>query len=454
LGYFVLDNATNNDTTLAELAKLWGFDYKEKRLRCMGHVINLIAEAYLFGQDESSWDDDYKVAGPADRRKLWRRRGEVGKLHNLVAHVMASGKRTTLFLALQSQLNIGVAAGKEWKLVLDGGVRWNATYSMVRRGLELRQALTEYAVMLHVSTEPDDREIFDNDYLSSEEWETLEIIRDQLQPLFLLTKGLEGNAKMTEGALEPSHGALWESLIVLEHIMTHFETLETQSKQHQFNDHAGIQQSITLAWQACLKWYRKTDNSLAWQASMVLHPLYKWSFFEKNWKGNLAPFLVSAKSKFKKLWEDQYKGATVVSRATLSPEPVLAVPSVEKDYLKSILNAAAPIARPRNTVVSSRRDQYFHYLQEPPVEHMGVMEYWKLREAEWPQLAQMAFDFLAIPAMSSECERVFSSCSKQTTSESSNLSGETLWQQECLKNWQNRGAIEIAGAFKAILLDI
>ncbi|PMD19432.1 hypothetical protein NA56DRAFT_744186 [Hyaloscypha hepaticicola] len=26
-------------------------------------------------------------------------------------------------------------------------------------------------------------------------------------------------------------------------------------------------------------------------------------------------------------------------------------------------------------------------------------------ESEWPQLACMAFDFLAVPAMSSECER-------------------------------------------------
>lgn len=420
----------------------------------MGHVINLIAEAYLFGQDETSWDDDYKVAGPADRRKLWRRRGEVGKLHNLVAHVMASGKRTTLFLDLQTEYNIGVAAGKEWKLVLDGGVRWNATYSMVRRGLELRAALTQYAAMLHVSTEADDQEIFDNDYLTSEEWSTLEIIRDQLQPLFLLTKGLEGNAKLTEGALEPSHGALWESLIVLEHIMVHFETLERQSKQHHFDDHEGIQQSITLAWDACLKWYRKTDDSVAWQAAMVLHPLYKWSFFEENWKGNLAPFLVTAKTKVKKLWEDKYKRASVNSRATMSPEPAPAVPSIEKDYLKSVLNAAAPITRARPTVVSGRRDQYYHYLQEPSIEHVGVMEYWRMKEAEWPQLTAMAFDFLAIPAMSSECERVFSSCSKQTTPESSQLSGELLWHQECLKNWQNRGAIEIEGAYKAVLLDL
>ena len=85
---------------------------------------------------------------------------------------------------------------------------------------------------------------------------------------------------------------------------------------------------------------------------------------------------------------------------------------------------------------------------------MGVMEYWRSRESEWPQLASMAFDFLAIPPMSSECERVFSSCVKQTTPESSRLTGRMLWHQECLKNWQRRGAIQIARAFNAVLLDL
>ena len=65
---------------------------------------------------------------------------------------------------------------------------------------------------------------------------------------------------------------------------------------------------------------------------------------------------------------------------------------------------------------------------------MGVIEYWRLREKDWPELVQMAFDFLVIPAMSLECERVFSSCLKQTTPQSSRLSGLTLWHQEYLKN--------------------
>jgi len=53
---------------------------------------------------------------------------------------------------------------------------------------------------------------------------------------------------LSEGAGEPSFGALWESLIVLEKIMAHFEDLETQAKRHEFDDHEGIQQSRTLAW--------------------------------------------------------------------------------------------------------------------------------------------------------------------------------------------------------------
>ena len=109
------------------------------------------------------------------------------------------------------------------------------------------------------------------------------------------------------------------------------------------------------------------------------------------------------------------------------------------------------VARPRP---SGRRDQLYWYLQELPVGNIGVMEYWRSREFEWPQLASMAFDFLAVPAISLECERVFSSYVKQTTLESSRLTGKMLWHQECLKNWQRRGAIQIARAWNAVLLDL
>jgi hypothetical protein len=46
-----------------------------------------------------------------------------------------------------------------------------------------------------------------------------------------------------------------------------------------------------------------------------------------------------------------------------------------------------------------------------------------MKQFVWPELAAIAFDLLAVPAMSSECERVFSSCAKMTTLEIGRLKG-------------------------------
>jgi hypothetical protein len=70
LGFFVLNNAINNDTTLAALSERIRFDPNTKRLRYIGHVLNLITEAYLFSQDIKSFGEEFKKAGKPERRKL------------------------------------------------------------------------------------------------------------------------------------------------------------------------------------------------------------------------------------------------------------------------------------------------------------------------------------------------------------------------------------------------
>jgi hypothetical protein len=50
--------------------------------------------------------------------------------------------------------------------VLDGGIRWNVTYSMIRRALELKQALNTYTAQLRVSSNALDNETYEQDYLS------------------------------------------------------------------------------------------------------------------------------------------------------------------------------------------------------------------------------------------------------------------------------------------------
>jgi hypothetical protein len=71
-------------------------------------------------------------------------------------------------------------------------------------------------------------------------------------------------------------------------------------------------------------------------ASLVLHPRWKWVYFEKEWTGSLVCFVKAGKTKLKKLWDDDYKTDTILSREK-SPEL-----AQKPSYLESILNAKAP----------------------------------------------------------------------------------------------------------------
>jgi hypothetical protein len=53
-----------------------------------------------------------------------------------------------------------------------------------------------------------------------------------------------------------------------------------------------------------------------------------------------------------------------------------------------------------------------------------------------------ALDTLAIPAMSAECERVFSSIKKLIIPERNRLGEMSIEASDCLKNWWDRGLIQ------------
>ena len=55
LGYFVLDNATNNDTAVEAMADEFGFNPRHRRLRCACHVLNLGAQRVIFGKDKEAF---------------------------------------------------------------------------------------------------------------------------------------------------------------------------------------------------------------------------------------------------------------------------------------------------------------------------------------------------------------------------------------------------------------
>ena len=93
LGYFVLDNANTNDTCVDTVLKTLRPDLnkKQRRLRCLGHIINLAAQALLFGSDPEAFTAEILIAKELKHEQkmldLWRRRGPIGKLHNIVKFI-------------------------------------------------------------------------------------------------------------------------------------------------------------------------------------------------------------------------------------------------------------------------------------------------------------------------------------------------------------------------------
>lgn len=71
LGAFQMDNASNNDTALSALAaSIPGMNVKESRLRCFGHIVNLVVKAMLYG--DSSLQKDLADCGDYEAFKVWR----------------------------------------------------------------------------------------------------------------------------------------------------------------------------------------------------------------------------------------------------------------------------------------------------------------------------------------------------------------------------------------------
>lgn len=69
------------------------------------------------------------------------------------------------------------------------------------------------------------------------------------------------------------------------------------------------------------------------------------------------------------------------------------------------------------------------------------LEWWVHHASDYPVLSKMAFDLFSCPAMSSECERVFSQTKKVITDERNRLNSDTVAAIECQKHLLRTGML-------------
>ena len=301
LGYFIADNASNNDTALCQVAQELDVKPARQRLRCHAHVINPVAKPVLYGTDIDCIEDaklsarrcglDVKeevdngiasfqqaVRSKDDTIRLvaWRKKGPLGECHNLICHVKASPRRRRYFEAKQREADPDC---RIYTAVINGGIRWNADLDMIERAVQLRDALQLYQD--HYISDAADR-LDMADYLTSEDWRELCDLIQLLGPLKDVSK------KCQTKTVDGNDGALWQILTSFEWLLSKFEELKCQtSSEH-------LLACINLGWKKLNKYYSLADDSLAYLLAVYLHPSYKMAWFEKNWTSNRLIFTITS----------------------------------------------------------------------------------------------------------------------------------------------------------------
>ena len=202
LGYVIGDNHGSNDTLCRSLQshlleKEIEWDAATHRIRCIGHILNLAVQYFLFGNgndtvassevDEVDEDDGSDKSAESDEsgaettrgkksstrgKKGWRKMGPLRKLHNIAVFIRSSVPRFNDFESLAHR-----------SLPLDNSTRWNSWHEMLSVAIA-KSVVDAYS-----------KKWFNNlkeDYLSPEDWTFLHEIEKFLQPFHRATLETEG----------------------------------------------------------------------------------------------------------------------------------------------------------------------------------------------------------------------------------------------------------------------
>jgi hypothetical protein len=104
--------------------------------------------------------------------------------------------------------------------------------------------------------------------------------------------------------------------------------------------------------------------------------------------------------------------------------------------------AMGPAARTKKrTRLTSELDEFMARTNKADLDVEDTLEWWVRHASDYPILSRMAFDLFSCPAMSAECERVFSQTKKVITDERNRLSSDTVAAIECQKHLLRTGML-------------
>jgi len=281
----------------------------------------------------------------------------------------------------------------------------------------------------------------ENDRLKAHHWFLLEKLHDALEPFYEATLCSQGNSNI-----------LSEWFCTLDYVLdsidgskNKFEELAGENPESE--EYTFLQAGAAAAWLKTEEYYGKVDESAAYYAASVLNPAFKWVWFEERWEndqvkkvwleGDPAKNEIGVKGLVRELWEEEYKGKygpdlPLLTEKNSRTEKDSSHPKNPDDRFGGLHRHKQLGAKPR----ASSTDRYTAFIStECEDSKTDVLGFWNARYSAQPDLARFALDMLAIPMMSAECERVFSSAKHLLTDTRNRLNPDIIEANECLKHW-------------------
>ncbi|EJP69829.1 restless-like transposase [Beauveria bassiana ARSEF 2860] len=390
------NNAESNDTVMEVIGGELGFVGSTRRGRCFGHSLNLSAKALLFGHNAAAFEEQLSGAAPLSEAEhtLWRRKGPVGKLHNLVVDVRRSDQLTYLLRSIQRSefdmsSDLRIQASTPLDLIIDNDTRWLSQLYMIRRALTLRPFL-EQLILKH-----------------RQQWE--QEVRSKR------TGGIKKSAKEPRICMEVNQ-LTSNDWIVLEHLAKLLGFYEDAIRTLEGDANCASESEDGLAHRP--DWVMKAKQ----MAQEVWETQYRRLRAEPN--------LVTGNSAAKRQ-RKYYNPLQVYCERTRSVSASVAV----KDEL-------ADADRFDGEDDEDELELWHSSWEDGDGDVRDLLSYWHERRRRYPRLSRMAMDFLTIQAMSAECERLFSAAGRMVTPLRSRLDADMIGMCQVLRSWLRAGVID------------
>ncbi|EFQ89361.1 hypothetical protein PTT_14415 [Pyrenophora teres f. teres 0-1] len=442
LGYFVLDNASNNDTAVAAIAHELNFNPIHRRLRCGPHTINLIGQRLLWGRDADSYNNEGvdELADEAAFIKEWRKHGPLGVLLDIVNYIHTP-QQYNLFEKAQRTAYRELPHDADDKLTILQPIkpvvtRWNSYFDCFERAIKLAPAINAYANTHIQNTAKEDiyadsqgknrpaaPQWMRSDGLTAADWAVVTDYIEVLRPLKECTKRFEGRGEYSFGAIAEVIPTFEFLLTQLEARLLYYDCVVHDAHDEAPEDHLPI--NLRAALLKANEYYAKLDDSPAYYAATILHPRYK-HYCDQAW-AEKPDWLALNNLNFQALWAD-YKSLPLPRPCyTRAPKK----PSNIDDAIDGIIDP---------TRGNTEEDEYEQWKREPIVgKGTDPIQYWFGLRDQYPNLSKMALTILSIPASSCECERVFSELGDLLEPRRRCISPELLAALHSVRRWRRAG---------------